>query len=64
LTASACLLCRKARTDPGPIRRVIMRRRLYFTVPDVASARRIRDELLLTRIEDGHIHVLARTFTF
>jgi len=37
-----------------------MRRRLYFTVPDVASARRIRDELLLTRIEDGHIHVLAR----
>jgi hypothetical protein len=37
-----------------------MRRRLYFMVPDVASARRIRDELLLARIEDGHIHVLAK----
>lgn len=37
-----------------------MRRRLYFMVPDVASARQIRDELLLARIEDGHIHVLAR----
>ena len=37
-----------------------MRRRLYFMVPDVASARQIRDELLLARIEDSHIHVLAR----
>src|SRR5512143_4167325 len=37
-----------------------MRRRLYFMVPDVASARQIRDELLLARIEDGHIHVMAR----
>jgi hypothetical protein len=37
-----------------------MRRRLYFVVPSVASARQIRDELLLARIEDGHIHVLAK----
>lgn len=37
-----------------------MRRRLYFMVPDVTSARQIRDELLLTRIEDGHIHVMAK----
>ncbi len=37
-----------------------MRRRLYFMVPDATSARQIRDELLLARIEDGHIHVLAR----
>lgn len=37
-----------------------MRRRLYFMVPDVTSARQIRDELLLARIEDGHIHVMAR----
>lgn len=37
-----------------------MRRRLYFMVPDVESARHIRDELLLARIEDGHIHVLAK----
>lgn len=37
-----------------------MRRRLYFVVPDVLSARRIRDELLLARIEDTHLHVLAK----
>jgi len=37
-----------------------MRRRLYFMVPSTAAARRIRDELLLNRIEDGHIHVLAK----
>ena len=37
-----------------------MRRRLYFMVPDVTSARRIRDELLLARIEDGNIHVMAK----
>jgi hypothetical protein len=29
-------------------------------VPDVRNARQIRDELLLARIEDGHIHVMAR----
>ncbi|MGA7178803.1 MAG: DUF1269 domain-containing protein [Thiobacillaceae bacterium] len=37
-----------------------MRRRLYFMVPNTETARRIRDELLLNRIEDGHIHVLAK----
>lgn len=37
-----------------------MRRRLYFMVPDAQSARQIRDELLLARIEDDHIHVMAR----
>jgi hypothetical protein len=37
-----------------------MRRRLYFMVPDLASARHIRDELLLNTIENGHIHVLAK----
>ncbi|WP_018076795.1 hypothetical protein [Thiobacillus denitrificans] len=37
-----------------------MRKRLYFMVPDTLSARQIRDELLLARIEDGHVHVLAR----
>jgi hypothetical protein len=29
-------------------------------VPDTRSARQIRDELLLARIENGHIHVMAR----
>ena len=37
-----------------------MRRRLYFMVPDAHSARQVRDELLLARIEDSHIHVMAR----
>jgi len=37
-----------------------MRRRLYFMVPDVASARQVHNELLLARIENGHIHVLAK----
>ncbi len=37
-----------------------MRRRLYFMLPDVASARLIRNELLLARIEDAHLHVLAK----
>jgi hypothetical protein len=37
-----------------------MRRRLYFVVPHLGSARQIRDELLLNRIEDGHIHVMAK----
>ena len=37
-----------------------MRRRLYFMVPDVRSARQIRDELLLACIEDDHIHVMAK----
>ncbi len=37
-----------------------MRRRLYFMVPDAPSAQQIRDALLLARIEDRHIHVMAR----
>jgi hypothetical protein len=37
-----------------------MKRRLYFTVPDTRGARQIRDELLLARIGDEHIHVMAR----
>jgi hypothetical protein len=37
-----------------------MRRRLYFLLPDLASARQTVDDLLLARIEAGHIHVLGR----
>jgi hypothetical protein len=37
-----------------------MRRRLYFLLPDLASARQVVDEILLARIEARHIHVLAR----
>ncbi len=37
-----------------------MRRRLYFVLPSVESARRTEDELLLARIEENHIHFVAR----
>jgi len=40
-----------------------MRRRLYFMLPDVASARQMLDEMLLARIEERHIHFLARRGT-
>ena len=40
-----------------------MRRRLYWLLPDVESARRTVDDLLLARIEDRHMHVLARRGT-
>ena len=37
-----------------------MRRRLYYLLPDVPSARALLDELLLARIEERHIRFLAR----
>lgn len=37
-----------------------MRRRIYFLAPDPESARSIVDELLLAKIEDRYIHVIAR----
>jgi hypothetical protein len=40
-----------------------MRRRLYFVLPDVESARRTADDLLLARIEERHIRFLARRGT-
>lgn len=40
-----------------------MRRRLYFVLPDVDSARRTADDLLLARIDDRHMHFLARRGT-
>ncbi len=40
-----------------------MRRRLYFLLPSVARARQVVDELLLARIDDHHIHVLAKDDT-
>lgn len=38
---------------------MLTRRRLYFLLPDVASARDIMNELLLARIEARRIHFLA-----
>ncbi len=40
-----------------------MRRRLYYLVPDAPSARRLMDDLLLARIEERHIHFIARPGT-
>lgn len=40
-----------------------MRRRLYFLLPDVDSARRTANDLLLARVEDRHMHFLARRGT-
>jgi len=38
-------------------------RRLYFLLPDVATARKIVDELLLVHIPYEHIHILANQDT-
>ncbi|ADE15215.1 conserved hypothetical protein [Nitrosococcus halophilus Nc 4] len=35
-------------------------RRLYFLVPDVKDAREIVNELLLARVEERHIHIIAK----
>jgi hypothetical protein len=40
-----------------------MRRRLYFLLPDVESARRTADDLLLARVEDRYMHFLAKRGT-
>jgi len=36
---------------------------MYVTLPDLASAKRLADDLLLARIEDRHMHFLARRGT-
>lgn len=38
-------------------------RRIYFLTPDIASAKAIVNDLLLARIEERHIHVLAKEGT-
>jgi hypothetical protein len=40
-----------------------MRLRMYVTLPNVASARELANDLLLARIEDRHMHFLARRGT-
>ena len=40
-----------------------MRLRMYVTLPDVQSARQLANDLLLSRIEDRHMHFLARRGT-
>jgi hypothetical protein len=41
----------------------IMMRRIYFLVPDISTTKRIVDELLLSRIGEKHIHVVAKRGT-
>lgn len=38
-------------------------RRLYFMVPDLDTAKTVVDELLLKRVDDHHIHVVAKEGT-
>ena len=40
-----------------------MRLRMYVTLPDVSSAKQLANDLLLARIEDRHMHFLARRGT-
>jgi len=40
-----------------------MRKRLYFLLPSLDSAHKVVDELLLSRIDDQHIHVMAKEGT-
>lgn len=37
-----------------------MRRRLYFLLPNISSAKVVHNELLLAKIEEKHQHVIAR----
>lgn len=38
-------------------------RRIYFLVPDLETAKKVTDELLLARIEERRIHVVAKDGT-
>lgn len=38
-------------------------RRIYFLVPDINVTKKIVDELLLARVEEKHIHVIAKRGT-
>lgn len=40
-----------------------MRRRMYFLLPDVKRAKSVLKELLLARIDERHIHVVAKPGT-
>lgn len=37
-----------------------MRRRIYYLIPDLASAQRTMKDLLLARIDENHMHFLAK----
>src|SRR5213079_2392246 len=62
---SGCLADSRTRFYPARAQEYAfsMRRRLYFLLPDVESARHTADDLLLARVEDRHMHFLARRGT-
>lgn len=35
-------------------------RRIYFLVPDIETTRKIVDELLLARVQERHMHIVAK----
>lgn len=37
-----------------------MRKRLYFLLPDIPTTEQVVNELLLARIDESHIHILAK----
>jgi hypothetical protein len=41
----------------------MMKRRLYFMLPDVASAEKVSDDMLLARIGDRQMHFMAKPGT-
>src|SRR5688500_17913032 len=43
-----------------PTKEAAMRRRLYFVLPNLQAAQRTMNDLLLARIEERHIHCLAK----
>jgi len=50
----------------GPTKRkteIPIMRRIYFLVPDVPTAKRVVEDLLVARIEERHLHVLAKRGT-
>jgi hypothetical protein len=47
---------------PVPLQERTMKR-IYFLAPDLDTTRKIVDELLLARVEERHIHVIARRDT-
>jgi len=42
---------------------MLTKRRLYFLLPDIDSAREMLNEMLLARIEERRIHFLAKRGT-
>lgn len=40
-----------------------MRRRMYYMMPNLATSRRVMDDLLLARVDERHIHFIAKEGT-